>query len=403
MLLEIVLAVVIGVIAGIFTGLFPGIHINLVAAGLLALISEGYFSSLEIVLAVFVVAMAVAHTFIDFIPSVYLGAPEEDSFLAVLPGHQMLREGRGHEAVVMTLLGGLAALPLIFFFTLVFVNFLPLVFEYVQALIPLILIFASLYLVFREEEFVISLIVFLMAGFLGLFVFNLPVKEPLLPLLTGLFGISGLVVSLRSNISIPKQEIIKLREIKWNRKRILKSTFAAAIAAPLSSFLPGMGAGHAAVMGSELMGDANDKRSFLFLVGAIGTIVMALSFVSVYAIDKARTGAAVAVDKILGGISPGDLILLMAVVLVSGILAFVAGVNLSKVFSKFVGKVDYRKLSFFILILLIVVNFVLTNFLGMIVLITGSALGVFCVMSGARRINLMGVLMIPTIVFYLFG
>ena len=93
----------------------------------------------------------------------------------------------------------------------------------------------------------------------------------------------------------------------------------------------------------------------------------------------------------------------MAVVLVSAVLSFIVGVNLSKVFSRVIEKIYYIKLNFFILTLLVIVNFVLTNFLGMVVLITGSALGVFCIMSGARRINLMGVLMIPTIVFYLFG
>jgi len=84
MILELIIALLIGILAGTMTGLFPGIHINLVAAGLLA--SVGYFSGIPVLaLVVFVVAMAVTHTFIDFIPSIYLGAPEEDSFLAVLP------------------------------------------------------------------------------------------------------------------------------------------------------------------------------------------------------------------------------------------------------------------------------------------------------------------------------
>jgi len=125
MILELVAALIVGILFGTATGLFPGIHINLVAVGLLALLGGAYFSGVEsLVLVVFIVAMAVTHTFIDFIPSVFLGAPEEDSFLSVLPGHQLLKEGKGYEAVVLTLYGSLIALPIVLVFSLIFVNYL---------------------------------------------------------------------------------------------------------------------------------------------------------------------------------------------------------------------------------------------------------------------------------------
>ena len=276
MLIEIILALLLGITAGTITGLFPGIHINLVAAGLLALVSGAYFSGIApMILVVFVVAMAVTHTFIDFIPSVFLGAPEEDSFLAVLPGHQLLRQGKGYEAVVLTLYGSLAALPIVLIFSLLFVYFLPMIFDFSRIFIPYVLVFVSLYLILKEEEITNALIVFAMAGFLGLLSFYLPVKEPLLPLLTGLFGTSALVVSLRARLEIPKQKIKPLKEIKIKKKSFLTSVFAAAISAPLCSFLPGLGAGQAAVIGSEISGNlGDDKKAFLFLVGAINTILI---------------------------------------------------------------------------------------------------------------------------------
>ena len=401
-MIEIILALLLGCTIGTFTGIFPGIHINLVSAFLLAGI--GYFSGVEgIVLVVFIVAMAITHTFIDFIPSIYLGAPEEDSFLAVLPGHQLLREGKGHEAVVLTLFGSITALPITLIFSFVFVLALSSVYDYFGIIMPFVLIFVSSYLILREEEFLISFVVFLMAGFLGLFTFNLPVKEPLLPLLTGLFGISGIIVSLKSKVIIPKQKIKKMSKIKLERKSIWRNIFTACFAAPLCSFLPGIGSGHAAVIGSEILGKKNDKRSFLFLVGAINTIVMTLSFVTAYTIGRTRTGAAVAVQEILGKISFWNLITIIFVVMIAGILAFFTGVNLSKFFSKYVMTFNYRKISFVVLGILLAVNLVLSNSLGLVVLITGSAIGIFCVMSGTRRINLMGCLLLPTIVFYLFG
>ena len=404
MLLEFIVALLVGIIAGTLTGLFPGIHINLVAAGLLSFIGLGWFSGVDaIVLAVFIVSMAITHTFLDFIPSVFLGAPEEDSFLTVLPGHKLLKKGRGYEGVVYTLYGSLAALPIFLVFFGVFILFLDEFFGLVEGLIPYVLIFVSLYLLFREEDWISGVVVFLLAGFLGLFAFNLPVKEPLLPLLSGLFGVSALIVSVRDKVSLPEQEIKKLREIRIDRKGLFKGVFGAGLTAPLSSFLPGMGSGHAAVIASELTDSGEgEPKNFLFLVGAINTIVMALSFVTVYSIGKTRTGAAVAVSEILGEISLENLGLIVFVVLFSGVISFFLGVLIARAFARNINKFSYSKLSVFIIGLLFIVNLVLSNFLGLVVLVTGSALGVFCITSKVRRINLMGALLIPTIVFYLF-
>ncbi len=399
MLFEIIIGLLLGIILGCVTGLFPGVHINLVAAFLLA--GVGYFSGVDVlVLVVFIVAMAITHTFIDFIPSVFLGAPDEDSFLSVLPGHQMLVEGRGFEAVVLTLYGSLVGLGVILIFSFVFVWFLDGIYDFVRLIIPYVLIFVSLYLIFREEEFILSGVVFVLAGFLGLVVFELPVKEPLLPLLSGLFGVSSLVVSVRNKTSIGEQKVCKLKEIRLKWEEFWKNVFAAGLAAPFCSFLPGIGAGHAAVIGSEITG-MEDKRGFLFLVGMINTIVMGLSFVTIYVIRRTRSGAAVAVSELLVEMSVSDLVLIVGIVIISGLIAFVAGIFLASVFAKNIKRLSYEKISFGVIGILFVVNILLSNWLGVLVLVVSSALGVFCILSGVRRIQLMGVLLIPTIVFYL--
>ena len=185
MIIEITIALIFGLLFGTFTGLFPGIHINLITTILTSSILSSQIQPL--ILIVCIVSMAITHTFLDFIPSIFLGAPEEDSFLSVLPGHQLLLEGRGHEAVMITLLGSLAAIPIILISTPIFIFILPSIVAKIQFLIPYLLIFISLYLIFSEKEFLLSLTIFLLAGFLGFLTLNLPIKEPLLPLLTRLF------------------------------------------------------------------------------------------------------------------------------------------------------------------------------------------------------------------------
>ncbi len=398
MMLELLIALVIGVIAGTFTGLAPGIHINLVASMLVAFLPKFSFMPV-IALAVFIAAMSITHTFIDFIPSIFLGAPEEDSFLSILPGHKMLLEGRGHEAFILTLYGSLAALLVILLFTPLFILFLPKLFLFMKAAIPFILIFISLYLVFREKNYFLSLIVFALAGFLGFLAFNLPVKEPLMPLLSGLFGLSALFASFKTNSSIPKQEIQPLKKIKMKKSEFIKSISAVLISAPFCSFLPGIGSGHAATIGSEII--PQNTKGFLFLVGATNTIIMGLSFITLYAINKTRSGSAAAISEILGAVSAQNLIILLITMLISGIIAAFIGIKLSKFCAQNISKISYKKITFATILVVLLVNLIFTNPLGILVLVISTALGIFCISSDSRRINLMGALIIPAILYYL--
>lgn len=400
MLIESMIALFLGVLAGTFTGLFPGIHVNLVAVFLLAASPALIKITTPLVLVIFIVAMSITHSFLDFIPSIYLGAPDEDSFLSVLPGHQLLKEGNGHEAVVLTLYGSLTALVIILIFTPIFIFLFPIIQNAITSLIPFLLIFISLFLIFREEEYLLSLTVFALAGFLGLLTFSLPIKEPLLPLLTGLFGASALIISLKNPDSkLPNQNILPLKKIKLAKKSVFQSIFASALTAPLCSFLPGIGSGHAAVIASELT--EQNPRSFLFLIGAINTVVIAMSFIAIYAINKTRSGVAVAVNEILQKISLTDLAIIILTIIVSSLISFFLGVQLSKLAARHIHKINYKTLSLSTLIILFIVNFIFTNLLGLLVLATSTSLGVFAILSNSRRINLMASLLIPTIVFHL--
>jgi TctA family transporter len=44
---------------------------------------------------------------------------------------------------------------------------------------------------------------------------------------------------------------------------------------------------------------------------------------------------------------------------------------------------------------------ILSNWIGLIVLITGTAVGMFCILSNVRRIQMMGCLLLPSIIYYL--
>ena len=206
-MLELVIVIVFGIFLGVICGIIPGLHPNAVSVILITTspILLRYLSTIE--LAALIVTVAVSNSIIDALPSIYLGAPDADSnAMNVLPGHRMLLEGKGHEAIVLTITGSL--LGLIF----AIVSIPPLIlllksgYPIIKDYLAFIIIGTMAFLILREKNKIWALIIFLLSGVLGIAAINLQIKEPLFPLFSGLFGISTLILGLKNKVKIPKQE-----------------------------------------------------------------------------------------------------------------------------------------------------------------------------------------------------
>ena len=394
-MLEIILALLIGILTGIITGLTPGIHINLVAVFILSLL---LISPLPIIpLLIFITAMAITHTFMDFIPSIFLGAPDEDTALGILPGHELLLAGEGHHALKLTLIGGAIAIVTLIFLIPVFIFLMPKIYPFLQRMMAFFLIWISIFLIYHEKGFKIkATIIFILSGFLGIAVFNLEIGQPLLPLLTGLFGTSTIIHSIRCKTVIPKQQTKKR---KINKRHIIKPTIATIIVSPICSFFPGLGSSQAAIIGSKITGKLN-REQFLILLGSINTLIMSLSFVTLFLFQKSRTGAAFAISQITQ-LSKTSLIAIIVTIFITTIIIIPVSLIISKIIAKHIHKIPYIKISIFILLFLTIIVIYFTGILGLITLIVATILGLTCIEFGTRRGFLMGAILIPTIIFYL--
>lgn len=395
MLAEIILSIILGVAAGTITGLIPGIHINLIGAFLISLSTGILLKINPIFLTIFITAMAIAHTFIDFIPSLFLGCPDTDTELSVLPGHKLLVQGKGYEGILLTAYGGIAAIIILTIVSAPSIFLMKKIYPLLRIILPYLLILVSIILISLEKKKTNAIIVFLLTGILGWAVLNFEtLNQSLLPLLTGLFGSSNLILSIKNKTKIPKQEISK------PTIKIKKPLLGALIASPLCSFLPGLGSGQAAIIGN-LISKQKDK-GFLVLIGATNTFVMGFSFLSLYSISKTRTGAAVAVNEILGTLSIQTLILMVLVILVSGIISFFLTKKLAKIFSQNIQKANYKKISIATIIFLIIIITLVSGWLGFLIFMISTFTGIYCISLGVRRTNMMGCLLLPVILFYLF-
>jgi len=397
LLIQIAIALLLGVLAGCITGLCPGLHVNMLAFFIVS--SSAYLSRYvqPITLASFIVAISITHTFIDFIPSIFLGSPDEDTALSILPGHSLLLQGRGHEAVMHTLYGGILGLIVILIFTPIFIFLLPKVYPFLKNIMLLILLFTSFYMLLREDNKLLAFLVFSMSGLIGLSALALPLKESLLPMLTGLFGASSLITSIAKKQKLPKQSIAKS---KIDVRGLLKIFIPTSIASSLCSFLPALGSGQAAIIASDLMKQP-EKENFLMLVGSINTIVMGLSIISLYCINVKRTGSAVAISDLISSITLSNLFVFLAVILISGFVSFLLGKGISKIFARNIYRINYNKLSLGVLIFLSIVVLAFSGWLGFLVFLVAACTGLYAIASGARRTLLMGCLMLPAILLYL--
>src|SRR5690606_23406750 len=111
-MIEILAGTAAGVALGLLSGLLPGIHVNTLAAIMLASLAVllPLFGPFFLAAALF--SALVTHCFIDAVPSTFLGIPDADTALAVLPAHALCMEGRGEEAVRISALGSATGLAL---------------------------------------------------------------------------------------------------------------------------------------------------------------------------------------------------------------------------------------------------------------------------------------------------
>ena len=395
MLLEILLFLFLGILAGTFTGLMPGIHINLIGTA----IASGTISFLvgldALYLVVFITSMSISHVFLDFIPSIFLGAPEDGTELSVLPGHEMLKKGQGFQAVHLASVGCLYGLFifLILIFPLYFVSLA--VKNLPGTIIALGLIAISFNMIILEKKKFLALLAFLLAGILGFIVLNMELKEPLLPLLTGLFGASGLFFSIKQKTKIGKQET--LGPVSIEKRKVLLSS---AIFSPLSLFLPALSSGQIAIIGNQFV--KAGRKQFLFMLGSVTMLTMCLSFLGLFLISKTRTGSAAAVKSLLGVLNWKIFLLIVIVILLSGFLSFFIVNFFSKKFLVLLEKVNYSVISVATIAIIAVVTFLVSGLIGLFILGISTATGIYCISLGVKRTNMIGCLILPTIILYLF-
>jgi putative membrane protein len=393
------IAVLAGIGIGSITGLVPGLHSNLIATTTLAFAS--FFPFQDIALALFIFAVSLTHVFVSIIPSVFLGCPDADTVMSILPGHRMLMQGKGIEAVRLSIIGALLGIFAAILLSPVFYFAIPWLYLSVKKYLGYVLIAISVILILNEEkprQILQALFVFLLAGVFGMFVLGSTMQQPLLPMLSGLFGISNLAFSIyRGKKAVPLQ---REKKIALKKKEIAKAVGTGTIAGGLISLFPALGPSQAASLLSLLFGKGT-SNSYLTLIGGVNSSNLIVSMIAAMTINKARNGSTAAIFLLLPAMTISELLIFLVVAIVVGLAAVLLTLAIARKFSKFVSKVNYSAISAAVIVFVAALVVALSGIWGLIVLVIGTIIGVIANKTGISRGHLMACLLVPVIIWLL--
>jgi len=93
--------------------LVPALHIYNVAGFVVLAMATLDKSVPPELLAFFFLGMITSYAMLNTIPSIFLSAPDDSTVFVVLPGQKYLLQRRGHEAVVLTGIGGMGGIAVL--------------------------------------------------------------------------------------------------------------------------------------------------------------------------------------------------------------------------------------------------------------------------------------------------
>ncbi|MDD3912568.1 MAG: tripartite tricarboxylate transporter permease [Methanocorpusculum sp.] len=391
-----------GVTLGIIAGFVPGIHSNTLA-GLLAACSVPLIVVFGIDgISVMIVSMMVVYTFADILPSTFLGVPDPDTVLSVLPAHNLCLMGNGEEAVRVSALGSLWGFVFCLPLFALFMIFLPSVQEYVDWGVGLVILLAAGLLIVFSKAPSWSFAVFLVSGLLGIYAMRFSyfsfgvfgIGEILLPLLTGLFGIPVLLTSMRA-LSKPAEQTFS--GLMISQGSIIGNGIKGAFAGAIVGWLPGFSSGTAnALLAVRRSSEKMDPREYLVSTSAANTANAVLGLAALYALGRMRSGAMVTLASF-------DLPSVYLLVLAAGAAAlagYLVTVSSSKL-SRVIMHLDQKIIARAVLLFLVGMTVIFCGPFGVLILILSTLVGLVPGMADIPRIFCMGAIMLPVMLFTL--
>ena len=411
--------VALGFVLGIIAGLVPGLHLNNFAAMLLALSPQLFawgLSPFEV--AGIILSASISQTFFDAIPAIFLGAPDSEAALTVLPGQRLMLEGRGIEAVRISALGSAGSMIFALFLIIPISWMVGSYYDYLTKYVGVLLLAIAVMMIKSErgpyiegqgawvhyKYKAVAALLFTTSGLLGVFAFDhesLVVSplalEPqvLLPLLSGIFGASSLLLSFSAETKVPEQ---KESEIRLPASALARALFSGGLGGSVVAWIPGVSPSVAAI--TTRLGAAPAPEEFLVSIAGVNSANALFSLVALYVIDKPRSGAAVAIQELLA-LDQSALFQMIIIVVIVTAASYLACIAAARLVGRAIVRLNYRLLCLTVLLFLVGMTYAFTGLFGLFIFFLSTVVGLIAPVAGIHRTHAMGVLMLPLICRYI--
>ncbi len=414
-------SILAGTLASCVLGCLPALHIYNVA-GILVIFHDRvapWFGGDPLAMAVFMMSLIVGYSFINTVPSIFWGAPDESTAFLVLPSHKYLFQGRGYEAAVLTGVGSLAGVAILILLTPFFFHCLPSLKALLMPHMAWILMTIIAYMLLSEfpksydrgdtplqrlldayKSVGAGLLTFFLSAFLGILVLNknlVPLGmsfQGIMPAFVGLFAVPWVVGNIMSRTPVPEQRIQE--SVDLDGVLLLRGSLAGSLGGLFAAFFPIVTAGIGALLAGHATAQQDD-RLFILSYGTNKVLYYVGSFLLFFVpvLGLTRGGMAIMMSPFFRPAGYEDYFTALGAVALSGALSFFLLLFFSALSVKVVNKVDYRVLSWAALVFIFALVGGLTGWMGLFVMIVASAIGFIPVLFDSRRSNCMGILLLP--------
>lgn len=408
----------IGVLIATLLSLVPALHIYNVAGLIMLFPTSDQALPPEYMGALFV-GLVTGYAMLNTVSSIFLSAPDESTVFMVGPGQKYLLQRRGYEAAMLSGVGGLGGVAVLVLLTPVAPLFLSALREILGPHLQWVLWAVIAYVLLSEwpkgsdrgpvgwlrwwdgwRSLTAGLVTFLLSGVLGfILLYRTPVPvgvahQNLLPAFVGLFAIPWILQNLVSRISLPEQHIA--HSLDATAGMIIQGTAAGALGGLFAAFFPVVTGGIGALLAGHATAQRDD-RVFLISQGASKVIYYsgALLLFFVPRLHLTRGGMAWMLSSVWTAHAPRSYYLTVAALLFSGVVSFFLLLLTSRVAVRLVAAVDYRWISLATLMVLLAVVVMSTGWGGFLVCVVATGIGLIPLLWGSRRVNCMGVLLLP--------
>jgi putative membrane protein len=416
-------SVLAGTVLSCLLAILPGLHIynvmGLAAMFLYSLNGSGLAAMPEVYIP-FMIGLVTGWSVLNTIPSVLLGAPDESAIFTVLPGQKYLMTGRGYEGTMIIGAGSLIGIFMLVFIIGPFApKYLPVVRYVLNPHMHWILWVIITFILMTEwpkggnkgpagwrkffdawSTLGAGLLTFFLSGLLGFILLYRPAVsidnafQNIMPAFVGLFAIPWCLLNAVSGAKVPEQHVRDTLNI--NGDLLLRSGIAGGIGGGFAAFFPVVTGG----IGGLLAGHATaqrDERIFMMSQGVSKVVYYtgALMLFFVPGLYLTRGGGAWILKGLYTPHTWGDYYLALGSIALSGAVSFLLMSPLTQWTLKLMKVVDYRLISIFALGIIIALVFSITGWTGLFIMSVATGIGLIPVLFGSRRLNCLGVLLLP--------